>query len=212
MLKRIFFIIAYPFMLLYYVISFPFKIAYIIISDRKGSKKKTDTSAGFDITKVGHLLFPDLHKDFDAFLKLYTTDKTEFGKKYKEIQPDSAELSPLELIQSFGDINQKLGFIDWKGQEDEFEIQDFIQEQIRQDISWTKSNNLKQSVAQDKQRNGKFIVKYFQAIDTELRLINFRLLFLNMGWDAYVFLPVTSQAFDKIFQLAPNQFENANEL
>jgi len=212
MLKRIFFIIAYPFMLLYYVFSFPFKIAYIIISDKKGSKKKSNPTAEFDIKKVGHLLFPDLHKDFDAFLKLYTTDKTEFAKKYKEIQTDCADLSQLELIQSFGDINQKFSVIDWKGEEDEFKIEDFIQEQILQDIAWTNANSLRKSVAQDEQRDGKFIVKLFQAIDTDLQLLNFRLLFLNMSWDAYVFLPVSRQTFDKIFQLEPNQFDKANEL
>jgi len=212
MLKRIWEIITFPFVLLYTVLLFPFKIAYIIITDKKGNKRKINSSVKFDIKPVGQLLYPDLTKDFDDFLNLYSKNKTEFRKKYKEVQTDDNELSEIELLQSFGDINQKLGFTDWKGEENEFEIVEYIEEQIQGEITWTNSASLRKSIAIDKQRDGKFILKLFQEIDKDLQLVDFRLIFLNMGWDAYIFLPVTQQSFDKVFELAPNQFENANDL
>jgi hypothetical protein len=211
-LKRIWEIITFPFILIYTFLLFPFKTAYIILADKKGNKRKINSSVKFDIKQVGQLIYPGLSKDFDDFINLYSKSKTEFRKKYKEIGIDNSELSKLELLQSFGDIKQKLGFIDWKGEEDEFEIEGYIEKQIQKEIVWTNSTLLRKSIPIDKQRDGKFIVKLFQAIDKDLQFINFRLIFLNMGWDAYIFLPVTQQAFNKVFELAPNQFENANEL
>jgi hypothetical protein len=211
-LKRIWEIITFSFILIYEILLFPFKIAYIILTDKKGNKRKINSGVKFDIKKVGQLIYPDLTKDFDDFINLYSKNKTEFRKRYKEIEIDSNELSELELLQSFGDIKQELGFIDWKGEEDEFEIEGYIEKQIQKEIAWTKSTLLRKSIAIDKQRDGKFILKLFQAIDKDLQFIKFRLIFLNMGWDAYIFLPVTQQVFNKVFELAPNQFENAKEL
>lgn len=216
MIKRILeiirFIVTYPFRLLYYVFDLFFliiKLLFIGIFKRQNSK---DTKEKFDTKQVGFLLFPDLKVEFENYLDLYKTNKSEFRKKYKEHQKDIEDFTELNLIQSFGDIKQKLGFIDWKGEENEFEIDEYIEGQVQKEITWTKSNLLRKSISVDKQRDGKFIVKLFQAMDKDLQLLNLRLIFLNMGWDAYIFLPVTQQTFDKIFELAPNQFENAKDL
>ena len=211
-LKRIWEIITFPFIVIYTILLFPFKIAYIIFTDKKGNKRKINSGVKFDIKQVGQLIYPDLTKDFDDFINLYSKNKTEFRKKYKEIEINNNELSELELLQSFGNIKQKLGFIDSKGEENEFEIEEYIEKQIQKEIAWTNSILVRKSIAIDKQGDSKFIVKLFQAIDNDLQGINFRLIFLNMGFDAYVFLPVTQQSSNKVFQLAPNQFENANEL
>ncbi|MDI9873043.1 DUF6630 family protein [Flectobacillus rivi] len=173
---------------------------------------KTSPNADFDIQQVGYLLFPDLNRKFDEFLELYTKNKVSFQKLYQELQRNKMELSQLELIQSFGSINQRLSLTDWKGEENEFEIQDFIDKQVQQSIIWENTNALGKSVTLDKQRDGKFIIQLFQAIDLDLQSANGRLLFLNLDWDAYVFLPVTTQTFDKIFKIAPNHFKNVNEL
>ena len=211
-LEIIWFIITYPFRLLYYLFELFFliiKLLFIGIFKRQSSK---DTTVKFDIKQVGHLLFPDFKAEFENYITLYSENKKEFFKKYNEYQTEDADLTELNLIQSFGNMKDKLGFIDWKGEENELEIDEYIEGQVQKGIVWTNSNLLRKSISVDKQRDGKFIVKLFQAIDKDLQLINFRLVFLNMGWDAYIFLPVTQQTFDKIFEFAPNQFENANEL
>ncbi|MDI9871173.1 DUF6630 family protein [Flectobacillus roseus] len=173
---------------------------------------KTSPNADFDIQQVGYLLFPDLTRKFDEFLELYATDKVSFQKQYQELKVNNMELSPLELIQSFGSINQRLGLTDWKGEENEFEIQDFIDKQVQQSIIWKNSDALRKSVMLNRQRDGKFIIQLFQAIDLDLKSINVRLLFLKLDWDAYVFLPVTTGTFDKIFKMAHHHFKNVFEL
>jgi hypothetical protein len=211
-LKRIWEIITFPFFLIYMILSFPFKVAYIILTDNRGNNKKINSRVKFDLKKIGQLIYPDLTKDFDIFVNLYSKNKTEFRKKYKEIETGNGELSELDLLQLFGDINQKLGFVDWKGEENEFEIEGYIEKQIQKEIAWTNTTLLRKSIAIDKQRDGKFIVKLFQAIDKDLQSINFRLIFLNMDWDAYVFLPVKHQDFNKVLDFAANRFKNVNEL
>lgn len=212
LLEIIWLIATYPFRLLYYLFKLIFliiKLLFIGIFKRQNSK---DTKEKFETKQVGFLLFPDLNAEFENYLDLYKTNKSEFRKKYKENQKDIEDFTELNLIQSFGDIKQKLGFIDWKGEENEFEIDEYIEGQVQKEITWTNSNLWRKSISVDKQRDGKFIVKLFQAMDKDLQSLNFRLIFLNMGWDAYIFLPVTQQTFDKIFELAPNQFENAKDL
>jgi len=210
--KRIWDVITFPFILIYMVLSFPFKMAYFILTDKKGNKRKVNPRVKFDLKQIGQLLYPDLTNDFDDFVSLYSKSKTEFIKKYKGIEPDNNALSELELLQLFGDINQKLGFIDWKGEEDEFEIERYLEKQIQKEVDWTNAALLRKSIASDKQRDDKFIVKLFHAIDKDLQDINVRLIFLNMDWDAYVFLPVKQQGFNKVLELGANQFKNANEL
>jgi hypothetical protein len=212
MIKRIWLIITYPFTLLYHIFLFPFKVGYLILSDKKGRKMRTSPNADFDIHQVGYLLFPDLNRKFDEFLVLYATDKVSFQKQYQELKGNNMELSPLELIQSFGSINQRLGLTDWKGEENELEIQDFIDKQVPQTIIWKISDALRKSVTLDKQRDGIFIMQLLQAIDLDLQSTNVRLLFLNLDWDAYVFLPVTTGTFDKIFKMAHHHFKNVFEL
>mgnify|MGYP001449074055 CR=1 FL=1 len=212
-LEIIWFIITYPFRLIYYAFKILFLILGALFTGIFTKQKNTkNTKEKFDTKQVGQLLFPDLKADFEDYLTLYKTNKSGFRKKYKKHQKDIEDFTELNLIQSFGDIKQKLGFIDWKGEEDEFEIDHYIEGQVQKEITWTNSNLLRNYISIDKQRDGKFIVKLFQAMDKDLQLLNFRLIFLNMGWDAYIFLPVTQNTFDKLFELAPNQFESANEL
>ena len=134
MLKKILFILAYPF-IVYYAFSLPIKIVYLIITDKKGNKRKIKPNTKFNIKQVGQLLFPDLTESFEIFINLYNKNKAKFWTTYKDIQEDKTELLQLELIQLFGDINGKLGFIDWKGEENEFEINEYIEEQIQKKIA-----------------------------------------------------------------------------
>ena len=211
-LKRVILVIAFPFIFLYYVLSFPFKIAYFIITDKKEKARKVNVETEFDVKKVGLLLFPDLKENFEEFLKLYAKNKAAFKRKYRQIQIDNAKLSQIDLIQSFGDIHKKMGFIDWKGEENVMEIEEFIETQVNNKIEWINSGILRASVSENKQQDGKYILKLFRAIDKDLQHLNFRLLFLNIDGDGYVFLPVSSQTFEKVFEIAPDQFENVYEL
>ncbi len=202
--------------LIYLVVSLPFKIAHIIYKDKKDNpskkkKRKSDKEVNFE--NIEELLFSDCKKEFQEFYNLYLSDKKHFNLKYGLNQHDkNANSKPIEILQSFGDLKQKIGFIDWKGEENIKEIEEFIEAQIGQKPVWTNTILLRSSVDESKQYDGKFIIKLLKAIDSDLQSINQRLLFLNMDWDAYVYIPLTTITFDKIIENAPNEFQSANDL
>jgi len=216
MIKKALLILAYPFILLYLVISFPFKIAYIIFKDKKENptkKKKEKIVDDVNFLYVGQLLFANYKNEFTEFYNLYLTDKKQLNTKYKlNLKDNNADFNPIEILQIFGDLKQKIGVIDWKGEENINEIEDLIKSQIDKEIVWTNTISLRNSIEESKQNDGKFIIKLFQEIDKDLQRINYRLLFFEMGGDAYVYIPTKTNTFDRVLENAPNDFQSADEL
>lgn len=208
--------IAHPFYLLYLLVSFPFKIAYFIITDKKDEPKKKQKSkidADVNYLHIGELLFAECKKEFKEFYNLYLTNKKQLDSKYQlNLRDSDADLKPIEILQLFGDYKQKVGFIDWKGEENINEVEEFIERSIGKKLVWKNAISLRAFVEEDNQNDGKFIIELFHAIDKDLQSINYRLLFFDMGWDAYVYIPTTTIAFDKIFESASTDFQTVDDL
>jgi len=223
MIKKTLLILAFPFKLLYYVVVTPFKIAGLVLKIigliivdiiKRPAKKQTAKKAkATDLLEMGGLLFTNYKNEFETYYRLYLTDKNKFHTTYPiDLPDDRKELTPIEAFQAFADDKQIAAHLDWRGEDDVYEIEEFIALQIEKPPLWTNTIMLRTAVPINRQRDGKFIVKLFQAIDKDLQTINFRLLFLDMGWDAYVFLPATAVVFDKVLEKAPNYFQRVEEL
>jgi len=214
MIKKILFVLAYPFILVYLIASFPFKIVWIILKDKQNrpSKKKKKNHADINFLYVGELIFADCKDEFHEFFNLYLSNKKNFQLKYKLDLQGNTNLKPIEILQAFGDFKQKLGLIDWRGEENINEIDKFIENQISKNLVWTDTVSLRASVDVSKQRDGQFIIKLFKSIDKDLQSIGYRLLFFDMEWDAYVFIPTSTEVFDKILEYAPSRFQSVDEL
>lgn len=216
MVKKVLLIFAHPFYLIYLLVSFPFKIAYIIIKDKKDNstkKKGRKINADVNFLYIGELLFPNSKKEFQEFYNLYLTDKKQLNTKYQlNLQDNNAEYKPIEIVHAFGDHKQKVGVIDWKGEENINEVEEFIERCIDRKIVWKNTISLRASVDESKQNDGKFILKLFRAIDEDLQTINYSLLFFDMGGDTFVYIPTKTIVFDKILESAPDYFRSVNDL
>ena len=153
-----------------------------------------------DLLEAGQLLFPNLKTDFEKFYNPFLNDKKTFISENEELLEDYDnfeldKLKAIEVIYIFGDSKQKVWMTDWKGEENEREIENFLENKLQIKTDWTNVNELRKSANKEKQRDGKFIIDLLKTIDKDLELINKRMIFFDLGWDSYVFTVVdqTSQ-------------------
>ena len=214
MIKKILEIITFPFYLIYLLISFPYKILKIILEDKKEKIKRngaTDKNTHIklnndkELLQIGQLIFQKRKSEFETFYSSFLADKKLFLSENAEILEhyDNFELENLkaiEVIYIFGDSKQQLCMIDWKGEENEREIESFIENKLKIKTNWSYVNKFRESSNEEMYGKGEFIIALLRAIDKDLNRLNKRLIFFNLNWDAYVFTVVKQTTYNKILQ------------
>lgn len=221
-MKRFMEIVTFPFYLLYQLISFPFSIAKIVWEDQRQKKRgKADralkTGKSENLSEVGPFLFPNCSNDFKAFFNLFLNDKKAFLTKYRAIfddydRLDLEQLKPIETAYLFGASKQELHFTDWRGEEDEKEIEGFIEDKLKIEIQWKYVGALRMRIGLEKQRDGKFILDLFAAIDKDLKPLGKKLVFLDLNWDAFVYALVDQSSYQTIVGRFGSHFHGSEEL
>ncbi|GHN01805.1 hypothetical protein WSM22_32940 [Cytophagales bacterium WSM2-2] len=102
--------------------------------------------------------------------------------------------------------------IDWSGEENEGEIQNFIETANQQTITWTKVNDLreKQNIALNSP--DKFLIKLLKAIDADIKQIDRRLLFLKTDGDNYLFTSVDEPTYRRALTQSKEEFFGIDKL
>lgn len=222
MAKKIIDIILFPFYLLFLFVSFPFTVAKIILTDKR-EKKIRNRYNGLkknkkeNLSEVGQFIFPNYKTEFEDFFNLFLNDKKTFAIKYEEMLEghdnfELNELKPIEAIYIFGKSKQVLNLTDWHGEENEKEVEEFIANKLKMEIDWKYVNELRKNVELEKQRDGKFIISLFRAIDKDLESLHKKLLFFNLHWDAYVYTIVNPSSYKMMTDKFGKYFHGAKEL
>ena len=208
MIKRILGILTFPFYLTYLLISFPFKIAKIIINDKIEKRKNNEIkvlvkTSDEELIQIGQFLFSELSNDYTTFMKSYLKDKKSFLIEYKNLLKeydnfDMDKLKPIEILYIYGDSKRKLWVTDWSGEENEREIEQFFEDKLQIKTDWKNVTDLRKSVEEEKHRDGKFIIDLLKTIDKDLEALNKRLIFINLGWDAYIYTPIDQASYKTI--------------
>lgn len=222
MIKRIFLIITFPFYLIFQFISLPFKIVKIILDDKIEKRKHIEKTtlrkvSQEELIETGQYLFADFKADFAAFFYSFLKDKKTFLVKNKELlaEYDNFELDKLkaiEVIYIFGDSKQKLYLTDWRGEENEREIVNFLEDKLQIKSDWKNVNELRKGADEERQRDGEFIVDLLKTIDKDLEPINKRLIFFDLGWDAYVYTVVDQTSYKAITDKFGTLFHGTKKL
>jgi hypothetical protein len=187
--------------------------AYRILKANRGRKLLVTP----DYLEVGQLLFPTYKSDFDNFFGSFASNKTEFLSEHEELLQDYdnfelEKLKAIEVLYIFGDSKKQLWLTDWRGEENESEIESFIEKHLNQKLAWTNTSTFRADNTKVDQRDGGFVIELFKKIDKDLQQINQRLIFFSLGWDSYVFTTVDTKSFDHIVSKMPSDFEGANQL
>ena len=226
MIKRILEIITFPFYLIYLLISFPYKVLKIVLEDKnvkiKGNgapsrHKNLKLNNDKELLQIGQLLFYKSKSEFETFYNSFLSDKKHFLSKNAEILEsyDNFELKNLksiEVIYIFGDSKQKLCMTDWKGEENEREIESFIENKLKIKTNWSDVNKFRKSINEEVYGKGEFIIDLLRAIDKDLNRVNKRLIFLDLDWDAYVFTVVEQNTYNKILEKSGVIFHGIEKL
>ena len=222
MIKRIFDIITFPFYLIYLFVSFPFKIGKIIIDD-KSEKRKNNESVILrklnesELIEIGQYLFPDCLSDYTTFITSYLRDKKTFLSEnidlllnYNNFELD--KLKPIEVIYIFGDKKQKLILTDWRGEENESEIESLLDDRLQIKTEWKNVKKQRATVDEKKQGDGEFILDLLKTIDEDLKPLNKRLVFFDLGWDAYVYGVVDHTSYESLIEKFGSLFHGTDKL
>ena len=170
-----------------------------------------------ELLQIGQLLFYKSKSEFETFYNSFLSDKKHFLSKNAEILEsyDNFELKNLkgiEVIYIFGDSKQKLCMTDWKGEENEREIESFIENKLKIKTNWSDVNKFRKSINEEVYVKGEFIIDLLRAIDKDLNRVNKRLIFLDLDWDAYVFTVVEQNTYNKILEKSGVIFHGIEKL
>ena len=221
MTKRILEIITFPFYFIYLLISFPFKVLKIILDVRiekktKNSETNFKPNSNIELLEIGQLLFPNQYSEFELFFNSFQNDKKtflienkEFLKGYDNFELD--KLKAIEVIYIFGDSKQAVWMTDWKGEENEREVETFLETKLQSKIDWIHVNKLREEINPPK-KAGDFINNLLKTVDKDLEPINKKLVFFNLGWDAYIYTVADKTSFKSINSKFDALFHGTEEL
>lgn len=170
---------------------------YLVRDEMKSKKELTRKKSQY--LDLGKLLFKNYTNDFEIFYNAY-------------LKADNKNLRPIEALHEFADKKGLSLIIDWKGEENEGETQDFINSQIDETISWINTTKLREKNTEDAARDGKFIIRLFKAIDKDLKEINKKLLFFDLGTDSYIFAVTNTTTFKDITKIESGDFQGTEKL
>jgi len=176
---------------------FIFAFIYDAIEKRKDKKQKAE------YIETGRLLFAGYEDEFTDFYNLYLDSKRKFLSQNARLLKnqeafDSKNLKAIEVLYLFAVSQNLVHMVDWRGEENEKEVETFIEGLIKQMQSWPNVSKLRAKTAESQQNDGRFIVDLFKCTDKDLKLTNRRLIFFELGWDAYVYTVVPAETFDVI--------------
>ncbi|MBS1662798.1 MAG: hypothetical protein JST68_17265 [Bacteroidetes bacterium] len=181
------------------------------VYERKDKKKKANSKD--NLAEAGKLLFPDAVEKYVAYYNLYLQDRKKFTASLPNdwAAADLSEIEPIDVLFLFADSRSQAGVIDWKGEENEGEVEESIDQILGTKTAWTATTALR-SQTQKAPRDGEFILELFAAIDKDLQAIDKKLLFFNTNSDSYAYTVVNTSVYKTVTTKAPTGFKGVEEL
>lgn len=180
------------------------------------NRKRNQLAGGSRFSEIGRLLYPDDAAGFDIFFTPYLTDPKKFIKEHEELLEeydfDNDAIKAIELLYIFGDSKEKVFMTDWRGEENPKEAEEFIERMMPVKPAWTNTSQLRANSKESDERDGDFIIDLFKTIDKDLSILGKKLIFYQLGWDAYVYTVVDSKTFGEITAKAPGDFVGSAKL
>lgn len=137
-----------------------------------------------------------LREKFDEFTRTYEAfladsesiaDDRELSRLVETEEDEAAE--PDDFLWAFAVTRQCIGWIDWKGEEEEGQLKRFVDERMqslsRMKLDWNFLDEFEKRIDFEKLRSGDYLTKKFTCIDQELRKQGFLLAMLQRGDDQY---------------------------
>lgn len=159
------------------------------------------------------MLYVDHREAFEAYCLAYATDRKRFLLTWRdELEEMGDDPSTLELLYAFGERAGLLLNVDWRGEENVGEIDEFVEMRTDRSILWERTDALRGSVPEEEQRDGRFIRRLLGTINEDLRMQGWSLVLFALPWDAYVLMPVEERVHTALMEKASEYFSSIGEL
>jgi len=121
--------------------------------------------------------------EFDEFYHLYFDNSKNFFLENKKLLEendnfDLKKLKPIEILYLFLHSRKLVNVTDWKGEENDFEIETFI-ETFTKNINWKNTTTFRNANNKGL-KDSNFVPDLLKVIDKDLSNINYRLVFLDL--------------------------------
>jgi hypothetical protein len=131
--------------------------------------------------------FDEFTRAHDAFLN----DRDSIGgdKELSRLVGDGEMAEPDDFLWAFAVTRRCVGWIDWKGEDEEGQLTQFVDERMQSlgktKLNWKFLDDFENSIDLNKLGSGDYIAKKFTCIDSELRKNGTLLAMLQRGDDQY---------------------------
>ncbi len=173
------------------VLSVVYLVRYEIRSKKDMVRKRSQ------YMEFGMLIFKDHINDFEVFYNAFLATESNVT---------SQRVLPIEVMQDFADKKGLSLMVDWRGEEDTGEIEIFINSHIDKILEWTNTQKLRAQHSKKETHDGRFIIKLFKAIDADLKEIHKKILFFDLGNDAYYFIVTDEAIFHTVTKIESKDF------
>ncbi|MCR8558984.1 hypothetical protein KXD93_15105 [Mucilaginibacter sp. BJC16-A38] len=178
-------------------------------------KKRKSTEQQDFLNETEHLL-GDSYAEFIAFKNLYARNLKAFRIQNDELiksnnQFDFKDLKPIEILYLFASSKNLVYMTDWKGEENEYEIEAFLETLLKKPV-WKNAAAFRNNLSNKKLRDEQFIIGLLKSLDKDLQTIDQRLIFLDLGWDAYVYMCINTKAYNQVMNKAPKFLHGVGKL
>ncbi|WP_027003529.1 DUF6630 family protein [Hugenholtzia roseola] len=192
-------------------------ITFFSIFTKNTVKSKKNKINKNELLEIGKYLFFEYFEEYKEFIDDYDKDARQFVLKNKIILSkydnlNLEKLSFIELIYIFGNSKNKLLVTDWRGEENEYEIENFLEEQLEREIEWKQANEVRAKIKQDKQKEGEFATSLLKAIDKDLETQNKKLLFIELYSDSFVYTVIDHNSHQALTNKFPTHFHGSERL
>jgi hypothetical protein len=162
--------------------------------------------------EIAKIIYPENETEINNCFNLYKENKKKFRKDFEEIIEefdfDSENGTLTELLYSFGEWKGKTVYIDWRGEENEGEIEEYISDIINKKIDFKITKELREKAINTDQRDGVFIKKLFNSIQIDLNNNGYEIMFFNIDWDGYGFTVINQSDVNNILKIDKSILSN----
>ncbi|MFD2823964.1 hypothetical protein ACFS5M_09800 [Lacinutrix iliipiscaria] len=155
-----------------------------------------------DFIKIAKILYPEYADDIENCFQLFVDNTSKFEENYSELINDfyitPGESTLIDLLYAYGDSKNKVVYIDWRGEENKGEIEEYITDILNTEVDFSETENFRSKSKDLDQRDGEFILELFNKINEDLNKEGMTLAFFNIEWDAYGFTIISLENFAKI--------------
>lgn len=172
-------------------------LVHTFVTDHKD--KSSAIRQKIQYLELGRILFKSCSNDFETYYKEHLNSGNQTSR-------------PIDVLVAFAETKELAFIVDWRGEENEGEIEDFVTSSVEGPVAFSATHALRKRNPDVATRDGKFIIRLFKALDSDLEHGGHRLIFFNTEGDSYALMVSDAETHDTIMNTKGVDIHGAEKL